>query len=68
MARECAAQLAVLGYVPHDITRLQQFLFTPGISVVSDTVFATGRRRARHARSDRRRDCHRAVGTRRSLW
>ena len=38
MARECAARLAVLGYVPHDITRLQQFLFTPGISVVRDAA------------------------------
>lgn len=38
MARECAARLAVLGYVPHDITRLQQFLFTPGISVVRDAT------------------------------
>jgi hydrogenase expression/formation protein HypE len=36
MARECAPQLARQGYAPQDITRLQQFLFTPGISVVRE--------------------------------
>jgi hydrogenase expression/formation protein HypE len=38
MARECAAQLAAQGYSPYDITRLQQFLFTPGISVVREAA------------------------------
>ena len=38
MARECAARLATHGYARHDITRLQQFLFTPGISVVRDAA------------------------------
>jgi hydrogenase maturation factor len=38
MARECAGQLAARGYAAHDITRLQQFLFTPGISVVREAA------------------------------
>jgi hydrogenase maturation factor len=38
MARECAARLATQGYAPHDIARLQQFLFTPGISVVREAA------------------------------
>jgi hydrogenase maturation factor len=38
IARECAPRLEVLGYAPHDITRLQQFLFTPGISVVKEAT------------------------------
>jgi hydrogenase maturation factor len=38
IARECAAQLAARGYSPDDITRWQQFLFTPGISVVRDAA------------------------------
>jgi hydrogenase maturation factor len=36
MARECAARLRARGYTAHDITRWQQFLYTPGISVVQD--------------------------------
>jgi hydrogenase expression/formation protein HypE len=38
MARECATRLAAQGYAPYDITRLQQFLFTPGISVVREAA------------------------------
>jgi hydrogenase expression/formation protein HypE len=38
MARECATRLAAQGYSPYDITRLQQFLFTPGISVVREAA------------------------------
>jgi hydrogenase maturation factor len=36
IARECAARLAAQGYTHDDIARWQQFLFTPGISVVKD--------------------------------
>jgi hydrogenase maturation factor len=36
IARECAAQLAVLGHAPEDIARWQQFLFQPGLSVVKE--------------------------------
>jgi hydrogenase expression/formation protein HypE len=38
IARECAPRLATLGYAPPDIARLQQFLFTPGISIVKDAT------------------------------
>jgi hydrogenase maturation factor len=38
IARECAPQLTGLGYTADEITRLQQFLFTPGISVVKDAA------------------------------
>jgi hydrogenase maturation factor len=38
IARERADRLAALGYTPAEITRLQQFLFTPGISVVRDAA------------------------------
>ena len=38
MARECAERLAALGYASHDITRLQQFLFAPGISIVREAT------------------------------
>jgi hydrogenase maturation factor len=38
IARECASQLTARGYPLGDITRWQQFLFTPGISVVQDTT------------------------------
>jgi hydrogenase maturation factor len=38
MARECALPLHARGYSRHDITRWQQFLFTPGISVVKDAT------------------------------
>lgn len=36
IARECAGKLATLGYRPEEITRLQQFLFSPGISILKD--------------------------------
>lgn len=36
IARECAERLVAQGYTHDDITRWQQFLFTPGISVVRD--------------------------------
>lgn len=36
MARECAAQLASQGHTPSHIERWQQFLFTPGISVIKE--------------------------------
>ena len=36
MARERAAHLAAQGHAAHDIERWQQFLYTPGISVVRD--------------------------------
>lgn len=36
MARERTAQLAAQGHTPSDIARWQQFLYTPGISVVRD--------------------------------
>lgn len=36
MARECAAKLAALGHTPDAISRWQNFLFTPGISIVND--------------------------------
>jgi len=36
MARERAALLAAQGHAAHDITRWQQFLYAPGISVVRD--------------------------------
>src|SRR5215510_1428989 len=38
MARERATQLATQGYAESDIARWQQFLYTPGISVVRDAV------------------------------
>jgi hydrogenase expression/formation protein HypE len=38
MARECAAQLAALGHSQDDITRWQEFLYAPGIGVVSDAA------------------------------
>ena len=38
IARECAPQLETLGYTADEIVRLQQFLFTPGISVVKDAA------------------------------
>jgi hydrogenase maturation factor len=38
MARECAARLTAHGYTQQDILRLQQFLFTPGISVVREAA------------------------------
>jgi hydrogenase maturation factor len=38
IARECVPRLAALGYSPGEITRLQQFLFTPGISVVKEAA------------------------------
>ena len=36
MAREGAAHLRSQGFSPHDIERWQQFLFTPGISVMQE--------------------------------
>ena len=36
MARERAPQLAIQGYAPSDIARWQQFLYSPGISVVKE--------------------------------
>jgi hydrogenase expression/formation protein HypE len=36
IARECAARLQAQGYTANDIAYWQQFLFTPGISVVKD--------------------------------
>ena len=36
IARECNEQLANLGYSDHDIARWQEYLFTPGISVLKD--------------------------------
>jgi hydrogenase maturation factor len=36
MAREGASTLKARGYAPSDIARWQQFLYTPGISVVQD--------------------------------
>jgi hydrogenase expression/formation protein HypE len=38
IARECAPRLETLGYTPQEIARLQQFLFTPGISVVKEAA------------------------------
>jgi len=38
MARERAAQLAAQGHSARDIARWQQFLYTPGISVVRDAL------------------------------
>jgi hydrogenase expression/formation protein HypE len=38
IARECASQLEAQGHSRHDITHWQQFLFTPGISVVKDAA------------------------------
>lgn len=36
IARECAEQLIAQGYTPHDVACWQEFLFTPGISIVQD--------------------------------
>ena len=38
MARERAAQLAAQGYAASDIARWQQFLYTPGISVMREAL------------------------------
>jgi hydrogenase expression/formation protein HypE len=38
IARECAAQLAAQGYAASNIAQWQQFLYTPGISVVRDAL------------------------------
>jgi hydrogenase expression/formation protein HypE len=38
MARECAGRLAALGHSRDDIARWQEFLYTPGIGVVSDAA------------------------------